>query len=292
MKIKNKTMYILITIVILILALILILFFSTKKIFVKEFKSNIYINTEGKEANNAEEKVLEELVRPKNLDFIIPIFMYHFITDEHADTSDSENFMPPAKLEMQLKYIVDNGYETVYITELDKLYKYKKPVALTFDDCFIYFYKNAFPLLKKYNLKASIYVITDYINGENYLTTDQIKEMKESGIIDIQSHTLTHPKLTNIPSEQLQKEVIDSKAVLKELFDINSSVFCYPYGIRNNAVVDLVQKHYLLALDMDGGLYYSNKYNVYKIPRIYANRSMTMTTFINYLKQSKVNANW
>jgi len=292
MKIKNKTKYIIITIGILILAVILFLFFSTKKIFIEENRSNIYINTDREEANDVEEKLLEEIARPKNFNFTIPIFMYHFITDEHANASDSENFMPPAKLEIQLKYIVDNGYEAVYITELDKLYKYKKPIALTFDDCFVYFYNNAFPLLKKYNLKSSIYIITDYINGPNYLTTEQLKEINESGIVDIQSHTLSHRYLTRIPIDEASKEIIDSKVALKDLLDVNSTVFCYPIGDYNNKIVDIVKENYTYGLNMLGGIYNSKTHSKYNIPRIYANRSMSMTTFTNYLKQSKVNANW
>ena len=78
---------------------------------------------------------------------------------------------------------------------MDDLYKYEKPVALTFDDCFVYFYNNAFPLLKKYNQKATIFVITDYINGENYLTEEQIKEMADSGLVKVESHSKTHQYL-------------------------------------------------------------------------------------------------
>ena len=52
---------------------------------------------------------------------------------------DTENFLKPETLEEQLQYISENGYQTIFIDEMDDLYKYEKPVALTFDDCFVYF---------------------------------------------------------------------------------------------------------------------------------------------------------
>lgn len=292
MKIAKKVNLIWIIIILLIVATVLICFFCFNKVVVKEFSSNIYTDVEEINYYVAEEKLLEDIVKPKKYSFTIPIFMYHFITDDYGNATDTENYLSPTKLETQLKYISDNGYQTVYITELDKLYKYTKPVALTFDDCFVYFYNNAFPLFKKYNLKASIYIITNYINGPNYLTTAQIKEMKESGIIDIQSHSLSHPYLSRIPIDQASKEIIDSKKILKELFDVDSKVFCYPIGDYNNKVVEIVKENYTYGLNMLGGIYNSKIHSEYNIPRIYANRSMPMSEYISYLKYSKVNASW
>lgn len=288
----KKANYISIVIILLIVATILICFFGIKKVLTKEISHDLYINTDKIVVDDSKEKVFEDIARPKNFSFTMPIFMYHFILDDYGDASDSENYISPTKLEEQLKYISENGYQTVYITEIDKLYKYTKPVALTFDDCFVYFYNNAFPLFKKYNLKASVYIITNYINGPNYLTTEQIKEMKESGLIDVQSHSLSHPYLSRIPIEQARKEIVDSKKVLKDLLDVDSTVFCYPIGDYNKKVVDIVKENYNYGLNMLGGVYNSKLHSKYNIPRIYANRSMPMSTYIDYLKQSKVTANW
>ncbi|MDD2376732.1 MAG: polysaccharide deacetylase family protein [Clostridia bacterium] len=285
---KEVTISVLILLIITILYLILV---KLNKVSIN-LSNNDDVEIYAIKKYEPEQKIEEYLIPPKNFNFSIPIFMYHFISDDFGNATDTENYVSPLKLEQQLKYISENGYETVYINEFDKMYKYKKPVALTFDDCFVYFYNNAFPLLKKYNLKASIYIITDYIDGENYLTTEQIKEMKESNIIDIQSHTLSHPKLTSLKNEVISKELIDSKKALKEKFDIDSNVFCYPYGLFNDYILNITKENYTFALNMDGGIYYSNKHDIFKIPRIYANRSMPISTYINYLKQANVNVNW
>lgn len=281
-----------VTIFLLIITTFIICFFGIKRVLTREINHDIYINTDNIQIYNSEEKVLEDVPKPKNFNFTIPIFMYHFVLDDYGSATDPENYMSPAKLEQQLKYISENGYQPIYITEIDKLYKYTKPVALTFDDCFVYFYNNAFPLLKKYNIKSSIYIITNYINGPNYLTTEQLKKIKESGLVDIQSHSLSHPYLSKVPIEQAKKEIVDSKKVLQDLLDVDSTVFCYPIGDYNKKVVDIVKENYNYGLNMLGGVYNSKLHSKYNIPRIYANRSMPMEVFINYLKQSKVTVNW
>ncbi|MEG1705270.1 MAG: polysaccharide deacetylase family protein [Clostridia bacterium] len=284
-QINNKMKYCIIGILSILIVYIVLICFNNNKLitFNNEFGEVDYLK---------EENIIEDVVKPKSFEYNVPIFMYHFILDDYGKNTDVENFLSPDKLEKQLKYIKENGFETIYIRDFDELYKYKKPVALTFDDCFVYFYNNAYPLFKKYNLKASIYVITDYINGENYLTTEQLIEMKNSGLIDIQSHSISHRKLTTISFKEAKNEVINSKLKLKELCGVYSNVFCYPVGDYNSKVVDVVKENYSFCLNMLGGMYNSSKHSRYNIPRIYANRSMSMNEYISYLNKSKVITNY
>lgn len=232
---------------------------------------------------------VEKYVVPDNMRAVVPIFMYHFILDDYGQFPDTENFLKPETLEAQLKYIAENGYETIFMDEMDELYKYNKPVGLTFDDCFVYFYDNAFPLLKKYNQKATIFIITDYINGENYLTEEQLKEIADSGLVKIESHTKTHEYLDLMTYDEQVEQAVDSKKRLEEITGQKVSVYCYPSGRYNQATLDIIKDHYDFALEMLGGIYDSAKVtDMYKITRIYANRTMPLSTFANYLSQSKV----
>ncbi len=240
------------------------------------------VNIENISKDSKEKKIYKEL------NVTLPIFMYHFILDDYGDNLDTENFVKPSTLEEQIKYIVDNGYQTVFVNEIEDLSNYTKPVALTFDDCFVYFYNNAYPLLKKYNQKASIYIICDYVNGPNYLTTEQIKEMVDSGLVSVQTHTLTHRELTSLSLEEMEKELVDSKKYLEETYNIKVDTLCYPIGKYNDTIVNKAKEIYKYGLAMTGGVYNSKKHDLYRIPRIYANRSMTINQFANYLKQSSV----
>lgn len=234
----------------------------------------------------------DETPVPENWSASVPIFMYHFILDDYGPYPDTENFLKPETLEEQLKYISENGYQTVFMNEFDKLYKYEKPVCLTFDDCFVYFYNNAFPLLKKYNQKATIYVITDYINGENYLTEEQIKEMDESGLVEIASHTCSHQYLNEMTREEQLHELKDSKERLEQIVGHEITNVAYPTGYNNDTTVEICNEYYEFGVEMLGGTYNSLIHtDKYRIPRIYANRTMPLGTYISYLEQARVRIN-
>lgn len=285
MKKNNKLLFVLTIILLIILSFVVITLVVNKN---KQKSKDNYISNENVVNIENVSKSSNEKKIYKELNVALPIFMYHFILDDYGENLDVENFVKPSTLEEQLKYIVENGYQTVFVNEIEDLSNYTKPVALTFDDCFVYFYNNAFPLLKKYNQKASIYIICNYVNGPNYLTTEQIQEMVDSGLVSVQSHTLSHQKLSTLSLEDMKKELDESKSYLDSTYNINVDTICYPIGDYNERVIEYAKENYKYGLAMTGGVYYSNKHNLYKIPRIYANRSMSIDEFANYLKKSKV----
>jgi peptidoglycan/xylan/chitin deacetylase (PgdA/CDA1 family) len=117
-----------------------------------------------------------------------------------------------------------------------------KTVAVTFDDGMRNNYIYALPILAKYKIPASIFVITDYINQGEYLTADQIKLMSDMGV-DIGSHTLSHLWLTNVDDEARWKsEIAGSKKVLEQLLGKEVKSFCYPGGSFNEKIKNIVKE--------------------------------------------------
>lgn len=279
----------------LIIVLIVLIFLGVKKLLGNNFKlnlENVSINTDFNTSDNLS-ALADTTVVPKSTSATVPIFMYHFILDDYGDYPDTENFLKPETLEEQLKYISENGYQTIYIDEMDDLYKYEKPVALTFDDCFVYFYDNAFPLLKKYNQKATIFIITDYINGENYLTEEQLKEIADSGLVKIESHTKTHNYLDEMTYEEQVTEAVESKERLEAITGQEVTVYCYPSGRYNDETLDIIDDYYDFGLEMLGGICNTdNLEDYYHITRIYANRTMSLSMFASYLSQSNVSVKY
>ena len=84
----------------------------------------------------------------------IPILMYHAVADV-PNTGNTNLFVRPSELEAQLKYIADNGYQTITFEDLENIGGFSKPVMLTFDDGYKCNYENLFPLLKKYGQRAT-----------------------------------------------------------------------------------------------------------------------------------------
>lgn len=292
---SNKKLLIVVGIIVLIVIIsgIYILLNGNTKISVEVNEKNMseVINNT---FSTSTSYVQEAKAKPKKISATVPIFMYHFLLDDYGTYPDVENFMKPSTFEEQLKYITENGYEPIFMNEIENLENYKKPICLTVDDVFVYFYNNGFPLIKKYNVKVTLNIIYEYINGENYLTTEQIKEMLDSGLVTIESHTMSHKELTTLSTEEKRRQIIKSKENLEKDFGIKVSTLCYPVGDYNNEVINIAKEAgYKYGIAMTGGTYYSYVHdNLYAIPRIYANRSMSLNEFARYLRQANVEVEW
>jgi Polysaccharide deacetylase len=149
----------------------------------------------------------------------VPIVAYHSVADEHRHPFRHLS-LPVAAFERQLQHLERRGFETVTLHDVHAYLKSSTPpppksVVLTFDDGFLDNWVHAFPLLKKYGMKATIFVMTDFIDPSTaarptledvwacridreelewwgYCSWPEIEAMHASGLIDIQSHTKSH----------------------------------------------------------------------------------------------------
>lgn len=123
----------------------------------------------------------------------IPVITYHSIQDENPE--NNEYIVETSDFEHMVSLLDKEGFTFLDTYDLLDIVENKKelpknPILITFDDGYEDNYKNAYPILKKYNAKGTIFVIGSYVGKEgNYLKWDQIKEMSESGVIDIASHS-------------------------------------------------------------------------------------------------------
>lgn len=101
----------------------------------------------------------------------------------------------PELLEDDLRFLSRNTYP---VMSADELYENVSPengktaVGLTFDDCRKSLWHDVFPLLRKYNCKAIAFLVPAFADTANYCSWDEIIEMKESGLVDFQNHSMEH----------------------------------------------------------------------------------------------------
>ena len=169
----------------------------------------------------------------------VPVLNYHQIndTEKNALTVNTEQF------EAQMKYLSENGYTA--ITPADMLDAWEngtqlpeKPVIITFDDGYLDNYNHAFPVLEKYQLKATIFLISDYVNTyPNYLTWSAVQDMQQSGLIDFESHTLSHEELTKAPDlDEAKHQLTGSKQAIEWNLGKQVNFIAYPCGEYNDDI--------------------------------------------------------
>ncbi len=150
----------------------------------------------------------------------IPILLYHHITEDPND-----NAITPQQFQRQMELLKAGGYETVTFEEMiDYVEKGielpQKAVCITFDDGYRSNYEIAYPILKEYGMKATIFVIGATVgNTEHYKDTEfpitphfsfeEAKEMVDSGVISIQSHTYDmHQWAAYETGERIRKNIL------------------------------------------------------------------------------------
>ncbi len=218
-----------------------------------------------------------------------PILLYHHVST-NSETQNSRYNIPPEKFEEQIKWLFDNGYQTITVSELANLIYSggeipQRPVVITFDDGNIDNYNNAFPILKKYGFVATFYVVQTYINGEGMISTDQLKEMAHAGW-EIGSHSKTHARLPAISEELLPEEIRMSKLNLEEKLGVSINSFAYPYGEINENVIRLTSRFgYKSAVGL-GSKYTHSANSIFYLDRIEIQNDYSMEQFISLLPWS------
>ena len=184
-------------------------------------------------------------------DFVVrvPVLTYHYIRDAVPPTEELNYHLSvkTADLDSQFAYLAKNGFQIISLGDLyESLVNHTpvppKSVIITFDDGYRDFYYNAFPLIKKYNLRVVSFYVASYTSYPNYMNWEMLREIHNSGLVDVESHTLSHFLLTPLTPEEAGKEILESKKILEEGLGKKVNYLAYPYGDYNEEVVNLVKE--------------------------------------------------
>ena len=200
----------------------------------------------------------------------IPVLMYHHINPNKEDMVT----VTPEVFEGQMRYLHESGYKTLKIDELlsyisGGLALRQKAVVLTFDDGWLDNYIYAFPVIKKYRIYASVFLVTNRIEkasektpqtcylipshkeskslilkGEEHkvvLTWNLIKEMVDSGLIDFYSHTESHRECDLLSKNELFKELQESKQSIEKKLDRPCPYLSWPYGKYSGLALNIAK---------------------------------------------------
>lgn len=192
-----------------------------------------------------------------------------------------------SKFENQIKWL--KAHDAHFLTEKE-LIKYKesgnfpkKSVWINFDDMDASIYKNAYPILKKHNVPATDFVITNRVGTKNFhnlnlITLDQLNEMKASGFWEFNSHThdlhsLKKNKslMVSASNIKLENDIKKSNSYLKKHFSNQNDSIAYPYGqISDENITSLKNAGIKYGYTLEDKAITPNDNNYY-IPRILMN---------------------
>jgi peptidoglycan/xylan/chitin deacetylase (PgdA/CDA1 family) len=169
-----------------------------------------------------------------------------------------------------MEHLVSEGYRTLKLDELVSFIRVtftpeERSVVVTFDDGWLDNYIHAYPVLKKYNINAAIFLITDRVEkasekvqnmigeipshdeskelvdgGEAYKVVmgwELIKDMRNSGLVEFYPHTKSHKRCTTLSGDELADEMIGSKDIIEQRLNMMVSYFCWPYGSYNETSI-------------------------------------------------------
>jgi peptidoglycan/xylan/chitin deacetylase (PgdA/CDA1 family) len=178
----------------------------------------------------------------------IPILVYHKIDDIPKAEDKFRLSVSPAVFEKQMEYLSKSKkclpLEDYVSTLRNGKYVSDNSVVITFDDGYKDNYTNGFPILKKYNLKATFFIAASLVGMTNtwdkslgepradLLSWDEIDSMSKAGMF-FGSHGCTHQRLTTCSEELLEQELKASKKILEERLNKRIRLFSYPYGDSN-----------------------------------------------------------
>ncbi|WP_214645899.1 polysaccharide deacetylase family protein [Acinetobacter terrestris] len=189
------------------------------------------------------------------------VLMYHMVRDHIDGAKFNKLRVKPTEFEKQVAWMKAEGFHFVTMQELQANWgKHpEKTVAITFDDGYLDNLENAYPILEKYQAKATIYVVVDRhdrdwstykkahhnsgeLAREFKLNDEQVKFLADSGLVEIGSHTLTHANLDKLDEAECLKELFESKVQLEQLTNRPVTSFAYPFGIYSARDLEIAKQ--------------------------------------------------
>lgn len=220
----------------------------------------------------------------------IPILCYH----NFNPTVPGLMNLTPKKFENQLRWIKDNGFTVISLKDaVDYLQGNRKslppkPVVITVDDGWESAYVYVFPIALKYHVPVTLFVYTETISkGKHNLTWEQLKEMQQTGLIDIEGHTYSHPnfndeKAGSSPAKYekiVEHELVTSKKILEDHLGSKVNFLAWPFGIYDDYLEHEAEKAgYTMAFSIDARTA-NRDYNPMSQPRYMILDHHSMSTF-------------
>ena len=208
----------------------------------------------------------------------LPVLTFHTVHDQPSVIA-----FPPDVFARGLRRLHERGYRALSLLDAADCLRRRasfpvRSFVMTFDDGYQTVYENAFPVLQRYGMSATVFLTVGStqrgrttgrlpsFESRSMLSWDEIREMQRAGV-SFGAHTCTHRDLTRLPDHEVRAEIVDSKNMIEDALGGAVSTFAYPYGRYDARVADLVRPHFLCACSDTLGLI-TRRSDVYALERV------------------------
>ncbi|MBQ7794387.1 MAG: polysaccharide deacetylase family protein [Clostridia bacterium] len=146
----------------------------------------------------------------------------------------------------------------------------KNRIAVTFDDGLSDVYNIGYRYLRQRNIPFTVFVLTDFLDTEGYITTEQLREMANDPLVTIGAHGTSHRILKGLSTEEKMAEMVNSKNILEHLTGQKVTIFAYSHGQYDGECMKILRRvGYSFAMSVERYPYnIFTRYRRYRIPRV------------------------
>ncbi len=210
-------------------------------------------------------KAEEQNIKSYSDDKGILSLMYHRFDESKYPSTNIQMDV----FKQQIKIIINSEYSFYDPKDLEKNFhipKERKKILLTIDDAFSSFYEVAWPYLKEKKIPFILFVSTEVIGKNGYMTWDQIKELEKESIAYIGNHSHTHDYLVDLTNDDFIKDINTANTNFIKNLGYNPIFFSYPFGEYNSYIKKQITKKFKFSFGQHSGVIDINK-DRYELPR-------------------------
>lgn len=226
-----------------------------------------------------DKKTEEEKAKPSaeiKIDIVIPgekeavAFVYHRFGDDRFPSTN----ISTADFESHLRWLSSNNFRVLTLSDALSYLKddstARNTAVITIDDGYKSFYANGLPLLKKYQMPATLFINTETVGAGDYMTWQELEQVTKNGI-EIGNHTHSHAHFLNQKQNErytnFLNEIELSQKLIEENLQLKPKVFAYPYGEFDDGFETIVKATgFVGAAAQNSGVINSSS-NVFQLPR-------------------------
>jgi len=229
----------------------------------------------------SDSKAEEKNIKYNSNDKGILSLMYHRFNEYKYPSTNIQMDVFTQQIQ-EIKRLEYNFYDPKDLEKNFYLAKIEKKILITIDDAFSSFYNFAWPYLKKEKIPFILFVSTESVGKNGYMTWDQINELENETFAYIGNHSHSHSYLVDLENDDFINDIETSSSIFKEKLGYNPIFFSYPFGEYSSLIKKYISKNFNFSFGQHSGVIDVNK-DRHELPRFPINEKYGDLKRFNFL---------